>query len=110
MESINHLFFECQYSFDVINHTIPDTKRLLLRPTILHLFEWIEEVYSNNALLKNLYLLFVSCSLYFIWKERNSRRFGYVFNNSSTTSTLIKSAVFVKVGKWKAVSSLLCSL
>ncbi|PKU62408.1 Putative ribonuclease H protein [Dendrobium catenatum] len=37
-ETANHLFFECSYSFSLLNSLLRDTRSFLLRPTILNFF------------------------------------------------------------------------
>ncbi|XP_020696711.1 uncharacterized protein LOC110109848 [Dendrobium catenatum] len=39
-ESISHLFFQCQYSFQILETLLPDVRGLLLRPKMLQLFEF----------------------------------------------------------------------
>ncbi|XP_028551913.1 uncharacterized protein LOC114579943 [Dendrobium catenatum] len=56
-ESVNHLFFECTYSFDILNSLIPGTRNFLLRPTILQLFNWMDNEFSGAFL--SFYLLIV---------------------------------------------------
>ncbi|KAL0908568.1 hypothetical protein M5K25_023070 [Dendrobium thyrsiflorum] len=98
LENTNHLFFECNYSFFILTKLIPFAHTFFLRPNILQLLEWINDQDPN---VRQLYFLTTCCSIYFIWKERNGRRFGGVFNSSSTTVLTIKKAIFSKVSKWK---------
>ncbi|XP_020672569.1 uncharacterized protein LOC110092388 [Dendrobium catenatum] len=98
-ESTSHLFFECSYSYAVITRLLPLSNGLLIRPSLLHLLEWIGEYYSSNGQLKEFYLLISNACTYFIWKERNNRRFGNVSNSSITTALLINKAIHVKIKK-----------
>ncbi|KAI0497238.1 hypothetical protein KFK09_020461 [Dendrobium nobile] len=51
--------------------------------------------------LTNFYKLTVCCITYYLWKERNSRRFGGISNSSTTLVWSIKKVVIEKVLKWK---------
>ncbi|PKU78781.1 Putative ribonuclease H protein [Dendrobium catenatum] len=101
IEKVTHLFFECSYSFVVISKLIPPVKRFLLRPTILQLGEWIDGEAIGNLHVKSLYHLLTCCAIYFIWRERNNRRFGNSVNCYTTTVLCIKKAVLEKVLKWR---------
>ncbi|KAL0921994.1 hypothetical protein M5K25_005950 [Dendrobium thyrsiflorum] len=75
-ESGSHVFFQCDYSFAVISHLLPVLDSFLFRPTILQLFDFIDELSIYNKVEKD-YCFFVICAaVYFIWKERNNRRFS----------------------------------
>ncbi|KAL0904361.1 hypothetical protein M5K25_026455 [Dendrobium thyrsiflorum] len=76
-ESSRHLFFECQYSFNIILKLIPQANTLLLRPNVSQFFDWLDDLHCNADILR-LHKLVTCCSIYLIWKERNDRRFGDV--------------------------------
>ncbi|KAI0520604.1 hypothetical protein KFK09_008080 [Dendrobium nobile] len=92
-ESSSHLFFECSYSYDILLKLIPSSRYLLFKPSILQLLEWISEDQNTIQTTKNYFSLISCCSIYFIWIERNARRFGNKYNSSSTTFLRIKNAV-----------------
>ncbi|KAL0927790.1 hypothetical protein M5K25_002000 [Dendrobium thyrsiflorum] len=99
-ESSNHLFFECQFSYNILLKLIPQASILLLRPNVLQFFVWLEDLNLNADILR-LYKLVTCCTIYLIWKERNDRRFG---GNSKCWTTVLKSIqhyVCAKVFKWK---------
>ncbi|KAL0910339.1 hypothetical protein M5K25_021312 [Dendrobium thyrsiflorum] len=50
---------------------------------------------------KNYFFLATTCSLYFIWRKRNARRFGDIIESSSTTCARIKKALYYKTASWK---------
>ncbi|KAL0904023.1 hypothetical protein M5K25_026093 [Dendrobium thyrsiflorum] len=107
LENTSHLFFECNYSFSILTKLIPFAHTFFLRPNILQLLEWINDQDPN---VRQLYFLITCCSIYFIWKERNGRRFGGNFNCTSSTVLTIKKAVFSKVSNWKNSELLLALL
>ncbi|KAL0920558.1 hypothetical protein M5K25_009701 [Dendrobium thyrsiflorum] len=74
-ESSRHLFFECQYSFNIILKLIPQANSLLLRPNAPQFFDWLDDLNCNADML-HLHKLITCCSIYLIWKERNDRRYG----------------------------------
>ncbi|XP_020685644.1 uncharacterized protein LOC110101889 [Dendrobium catenatum] len=96
-ESSSHLFFECSYSYEILISIMPVARQLLLRPSILQLLEWITNDPDTTQHTKKLYSIFSYCSIYYIWKERNSRRFANIFNSSSTTTLCIKKDVNLKI-------------
>ncbi|KAI0503749.1 hypothetical protein KFK09_014690 [Dendrobium nobile] len=106
-KSTSHLFFECPYSFFVINYFMPTTSGFLLRPNMLQLLDWIETTYYHSRADKKFKLLIACSSIYYIWRERNDRRFGCSSHNHITTILAIKRMVFEKVSKWKNSTSLL---
>ncbi|XP_020683139.1 uncharacterized protein LOC110100086 [Dendrobium catenatum] len=73
-ETISHLFFECSYSFSILNAMLPGMNSFLLKPNILQLFDWLNRKFNSNKELKCFYLLNISTVIYYLWKERNSRR------------------------------------
>ncbi|KAI0523170.1 hypothetical protein KFK09_005562 [Dendrobium nobile] len=56
-ETVNHLFFDCPYSFTILSSLIPSTMNFLLRPTIMQLFHWMETEFSGSQNTLNFYLL-----------------------------------------------------
>ncbi|KAL0919520.1 hypothetical protein M5K25_011618 [Dendrobium thyrsiflorum] len=54
LESTNHLFFECQYSYTILLKLIPQASSLLLRPNVLQLFVWLEDLTLNADILQGL--------------------------------------------------------
>ncbi|KAL0928596.1 hypothetical protein M5K25_000499 [Dendrobium thyrsiflorum] len=103
-ESINHIFFECDFSFSVISNIIPVMKNQFLRPTILQAFAFTS---AGPIKLKHLHHLIICCSVYHLWRERNDRKFGSSYASSTTICHMIKSAVLSKILRWKDGSTLL---
>ncbi|PKU59129.1 Putative ribonuclease H protein [Dendrobium catenatum] len=108
-ETVNHLFFECSFSFNILKSIIPATANFLLRPTILQVLYWLDSGAVSGAPLmtKNLYLMMVCCTIYHLWRERNSRRFGDDSHSASTLLVNIKRIIFSKVARWKNADVLL---
>ncbi|KAL0903461.1 hypothetical protein M5K25_027844 [Dendrobium thyrsiflorum] len=106
-ESIKHMFLECNFSFSIILSIISEACTLLLRPGILQLLYWINECSSFSLVVKKFYYLATCCSVYFIWRERNERRFGSNGNCPTSMAIKIKKAIFAKVIKWKNYECLL---
>ncbi|KAL0927427.1 hypothetical protein M5K25_001594 [Dendrobium thyrsiflorum] len=72
-ESSSHLFFECNFSHDILINIIPASSSLLLRPTINQFFEWINDCPNFSTQTKRLYFLSTCCIIYYVWRERNER-------------------------------------
>lgn len=65
LESHSHLFFECDFSFRIINSLIPQTQTLLLRPNLLQAFDLTKEI-ADNRRMKALFCLILNSAIYFI--------------------------------------------
>ncbi|PKU79207.1 hypothetical protein MA16_Dca000551 [Dendrobium catenatum] len=100
-ESILHLFFQCDFSFEVLITLIPDAGNFLLRPTILQIFEFLDEIQRFNSNERNFSFLMICCLVYFIWRERNSRRFMQKKASPMVVLNLAASAIVLKSRRWK---------
>ncbi|XP_020685967.1 uncharacterized protein LOC110102125 [Dendrobium catenatum] len=58
-ETVNHIFFECNFTFYILNSLLPITKNFLLRPIVLHLMEWLESEFSGALLYKEFFMLMI---------------------------------------------------
>ncbi|PKU76136.1 hypothetical protein MA16_Dca024343 [Dendrobium catenatum] len=106
-ESVSHLYFECSYSFNFLLALIPGMHSFLLRPNILQVFDWLKVAFNGNAMVFNFYKLVVCCVIYYIWKERNNRRFGNKVLCFTSLLLCIKRAISEKVWKWENSLTLL---
>lgn len=108
-ESANHILFECDYSFTVLSKLIPYLGDFLLRPRLMQVLIFMGERPFTLKKQREFYLLIVCCTTYYLWRERNDRRFSSNFKSTSTLCSLIKSAVVAKTSKWKNVEDLIVS-
>ncbi|KAI0491486.1 hypothetical protein KFK09_025746 [Dendrobium nobile] len=76
-ETVNHLMFQCDYSFKVLTRFIPAFSCFYLRPNIAQTFNFVGNLGVNRNL-KCAYLLSLNAIVYHLWVERNSRRFNNV--------------------------------
>ncbi|KAI0520019.1 hypothetical protein KFK09_007484 [Dendrobium nobile] len=106
-ESHAHLFFECDFSFNILKNILPDFNVFLLRPNLFQAFEFIaqHEFYSSTE--KDFCCLTVSCIVYHLWRERNSRRFSNIRINLVKLICNITAAIRLKIAKWKNKEMLL---
>ncbi|XP_020695252.2 uncharacterized protein LOC110108798 [Dendrobium catenatum] len=81
-ENHNHLFFACDFSFNILKFILPDVNCFLLRPTLTQVLEFFNNSNCFTCLEKDLCYLSVSCILYHLWRERNGRRFSAMRTNS----------------------------
>ncbi|PKU66669.1 hypothetical protein MA16_Dca025137 [Dendrobium catenatum] len=93
-ETVSHLFFEFDFSFSILSNLMKNLGFLLLRPNILKIFEYIEDMKHKD---KNFYFLIICCVVYRIWRERNERKFGEAYVSSTTLAQKIKTAVLSKI-------------
>ncbi|PKU70563.1 Putative ribonuclease H protein [Dendrobium catenatum] len=100
-ETVSHIFFECDYAFHVLTGTIPGMKTFLFRPTILQVFEWIKGNFKGKKKVKNFHFILIGCIIYHIWKERNGRRFGHIFNCHNSLILKVKRNISERIAKWK---------
>ncbi|KAL0906259.1 hypothetical protein M5K25_024737 [Dendrobium thyrsiflorum] len=87
-ESISHLFFDCNFSHSILSNLIPAASSLLLRPNIHQLLDWIVECPNYNEQTKCFYYLITCCVIYFVWRERNNRKFGNCANSHNSDQFL----------------------
>ncbi|PKU64553.1 Putative ribonuclease H protein [Dendrobium catenatum] len=100
-ESINHLFFECDYVFAVLTAVIPGLKSFLFRPSIMQVFEWIKGKHSGNKRVKHFFYMIICCVIYHTWKERNGRRFGNASICHATLSMNVRRNISDRIIGWK---------
>ncbi|KAL0921833.1 hypothetical protein M5K25_008945 [Dendrobium thyrsiflorum] len=105
-ESVDHLFFECDYGFTILVKLMPSLGNFLFRPRLLQLLEYLGDCDFLDIGKQNLYLFTVCCAIYYLWRERNERRFNSNFRSTSTLCSLIKHAVEHKAFKWKVWADL----
>ncbi|KAL0905080.1 hypothetical protein M5K25_027256 [Dendrobium thyrsiflorum] len=105
-ESISHCFFQCDYAFQVISSLLPSLQNFLMRPTLLQVFDCFEGDISIPAYEKNFCYFVVCCSVYFLWKERNERRFNAAVSPIQTTVRKISHAIHAKTSSWKYIEAL----
>ncbi|KAI0507624.1 hypothetical protein KFK09_013750 [Dendrobium nobile] len=101
-----HLLFKCDFSFHILLNLIPDVEGFLFRPTILQLFEFLDEVQRFNSHDKNFSFFVICCLVYFIWRERNDRRFSRKHCNLTVVYHKIVQAISAKATRWKNSDSL----
>ncbi|XP_028551032.1 uncharacterized protein LOC114579714 isoform X2 [Dendrobium catenatum] len=95
-EYVSHLYFECPYSFNILHALIPRMHSFFPRPNILQVFDWLKVAFKGNAVVFNFYNLVVRCVIYYIWKERNNRRFGNKALCFTSLLLCIKRAIYEK--------------
>ncbi|PKU70465.1 Putative ribonuclease H protein [Dendrobium catenatum] len=98
-ESHSHLFFECDFSFSILNSIIPHSQTLLLRPNLFQVFDLIEEI-ADNAVSLNFYSMLINIAIYYIWRARNDRIFGNIIECHTTVFKKIKKAALAKLENW----------
>ncbi|XP_028550791.1 uncharacterized protein LOC114579651 [Dendrobium catenatum] len=94
-ESHNHLFFECDYSFDILKKVFARMNNILLRPNIWQAFHYIDE-WDIDKSRKNMCYLLLCAIVYYIWRARNDRLFG---NSIDCHSTLLPRSNVLCISK-----------
>ncbi|KAL0904995.1 hypothetical protein M5K25_027164 [Dendrobium thyrsiflorum] len=100
-ETIPHLFFECEFSFSILSKLLPQFNSFLLRPNLNQVVDYLDAMQYNSREHKDLSRLILWASIYYIWRERNDRKFSLNFKSSSTVRLTILKAVKFKLAKWK---------
>ncbi|KAI0513575.1 hypothetical protein KFK09_009600 [Dendrobium nobile] len=106
-ENHNHLFFACDFSFNILKFILPYVNCFLLRPTLAQVLEFFINSNCFTCLEKDFCCLSVSCILYHLWRERNSRRFSDLRTNSVRLICNITTAIRFKISRWKNKDNLL---
>ncbi|PKU69588.1 Putative ribonuclease H protein [Dendrobium catenatum] len=99
-ESTNHLFFDCNYSHNIITNLIPELASMLLRPNLMQIFDWVNENQNLSTQTKRLYFIIICCTVYHVWRERNERKFALTASSTTTILIKIKKVILCKVSKW----------
>ncbi|KAL0907108.1 hypothetical protein M5K25_025651 [Dendrobium thyrsiflorum] len=102
-ESHKHLFFECEYSYNVLTDLLPELGAFLLRPNIFQAFEFLDNTIFSD---KNFGFLTITVVIYYLWMERNSRRFSNSWNSPEQICNLISKALKLKTRKWKHLNEI----
>ncbi|PKU80301.1 hypothetical protein MA16_Dca005832 [Dendrobium catenatum] len=100
-DSHSHMFFTCDFSFTVISSLLPQLRSFLLRPNMMQVFGIFDESLDYCSWEKNFCYFTICCSIYFLWRERNSRRFEMVWRSPSRIISAIRFAIIAKVKYWK---------
>ncbi|KAL0922303.1 hypothetical protein M5K25_006276 [Dendrobium thyrsiflorum] len=102
-ESHKHLFFECDYNFNVLTELLPELGAFLLRPNIFQAFELLDNTLFSD---KKFGFLTITAAIYYLWMERNSRRFSNSWNSPEHIFNLISKALKLKTRKWKQLNEI----
>ncbi|KAL0929168.1 hypothetical protein M5K25_001112 [Dendrobium thyrsiflorum] len=100
-ENTVHLLFECDYSFNVLTKLIPQLHIFYFRPNLVQVLLHIDGLILSKDI-KNGLLLILHVIVYYLWKERNSRKFRSNVVCAITLSKLIARQVYIKLDKWKS--------
>ncbi|XP_020678601.2 uncharacterized protein LOC110096819 [Dendrobium catenatum] len=100
LETTSHIMFECDYSFKVLQNLIPSFQTFYFRPTIFLAFQHIDNLDKPKSI-KNGILLILNAAIYFIWIERNNRKFKSIALCSNSLTKKISKAVIIKLLGWK---------
>ncbi|KAL0915110.1 hypothetical protein M5K25_015509 [Dendrobium thyrsiflorum] len=100
-ETTNHIFFECLFSFNVLTRLMPTFHNFLLHPNIHQAFDHIYGIEENLKVINGT-LLLLNATVYFIWLERNNRRFNSKYLCDISLAKQISRAVYLKLDRWKA--------
>ncbi|KAL0910332.1 hypothetical protein M5K25_021305 [Dendrobium thyrsiflorum] len=101
-ESHRHLFFECDFTFNIIISFVHGVNFFILRPNLIQIFKFIWNL-NWNAEAKNLSCLYTCYTLYFVWKERNCRKMDNKFGSMDCICKNIRFAVQAKVFNWDSL-------
>ncbi|KAL0914051.1 hypothetical protein M5K25_017550 [Dendrobium thyrsiflorum] len=106
-ETLNHIFFDCNYSFSVITRFLPSFHSFYLRPSLFQAFQHVGSLQEAKVVKRGL-LLILNAIIYHLWRERNNRR----FNSSSLCVVSIAKFslcfpdLFTALVLWSLASSL----
>ncbi|PKU72989.1 hypothetical protein MA16_Dca007552 [Dendrobium catenatum] len=100
-ETHSHLFFGCDFSFGVLTKLLPATNAFYLRPNLYHVYDFMWNDAILAVLEKKIASLVIAAMVYFLWRERNQRRFSDVRKSINQVCDDICVAVCVKVKNWK---------
>ncbi|PKU73447.1 Putative ribonuclease H protein [Dendrobium catenatum] len=100
-ESSAHLFFDCSFTHSIITSLVPECNVILLRPNLLQLFDWVTDYPNFSSHTKRIYVLTICCTIYYVWRERNDRRFALANSSTNSICLRIKQAIHAKTVNWR---------
>ncbi|PKU70783.1 hypothetical protein MA16_Dca012536 [Dendrobium catenatum] len=100
LETHSHLFFGCDFTFGVLSKLLPATNAFYLRPNLFQVHDFMWNNANLAVLEKNLASLAISAIVYFLWRERNQRRFSEARKSLNQLCDDICAAVCAKVKSW----------
>ncbi|KAL0917470.1 hypothetical protein M5K25_012532 [Dendrobium thyrsiflorum] len=98
LESLNHLLFECNYSFTVLVKLIPNFHHFYLRLSLIQSLNHVGSI-AGTKIEKQALLLTLNAIVYYLWRERNNRRFGSSSHCVYTTTNLIAKVIKYKLSQ-----------
>lgn len=101
LESHSHIFFECDYLFSILTGLFPCMNTFYLRPNIMQTFDFLSNTRSHGKNECNFCYITVAAMVYFIWRERNRRRFSGDWISPNDLKMNIIHAIRAKVHNWK---------
>ncbi|PKU85081.1 hypothetical protein MA16_Dca018195 [Dendrobium catenatum] len=105
-ETHSHLFFGCDFTFGVLTKLLPATNAYYLRPNLFQVYDFMWNNANLAVLEKKFASLAISSIVYFLWRERNQRRFSDVRKSINQVCDDICVAVCAKVKNWNNHDSL----
>ncbi|PKU65301.1 Putative ribonuclease H protein [Dendrobium catenatum] len=99
-ENHSHLFFGCDFTFEVLSKLLPGVNAFYLRPNLFQVYDFFWNNSNTSKLEKIFCSMTVSVTIYFLWRERNQRRFKGDIGNVDAILKKICSAVQAKVNTW----------
>ncbi|KAL0916814.1 hypothetical protein M5K25_014354 [Dendrobium thyrsiflorum] len=100
LESLNHIFFDCNYSFSVITRFLPSFQSFYLRPSLFQAFQHVRNLHEAKVVECGL-LLTLNAIIYHLWRERNNRRFNSSSLCTVSIAKVISKAIKFKLSSWK---------
>ena len=103
LESHNHLFFYCPYSQQLWHHI--SLKGDFITPSIPwgHLINWLPSNWKGKSLQIKTKLLCLSITIYYLWRERNSRFHSHTSTGVQDLLSLVVEDVRLKLSTYRGV-------
>ncbi|PKU60898.1 Putative ribonuclease H protein [Dendrobium catenatum] len=105
-ENHAHLYFECDFTFSLLSALLPSLRNFYLRPNLHQVYDFLGSMRHFSSLELNFCYLTISVTVYWIWRERNGRKFASLTKNISELKEVITQAIRAKVINWKHYDSL----
>ncbi|PKU87725.1 hypothetical protein MA16_Dca017785 [Dendrobium catenatum] len=105
-ESHSHLYFECDFTFRTLTALLPSLGIFYLRPNLHQVYDFLSNIRHFSSFDSHFCYLTISVIVYWIWRERNGRKFSSLRKNQSEMMAVIIQAIRAKVIKWKHYDTL----
>ncbi|KAL0911187.1 hypothetical protein M5K25_019309 [Dendrobium thyrsiflorum] len=85
---------DCYFSFSVISSLMPSLREFFLRPNLNQIVDFVSNRIKDDS--AKLIFMLLWCSIYYIWRECNERKFSFTSKSFFSLMEIIRNAIFLR--------------